>query len=164
MVGVSDPWVFPDPLSVVFLAESMPLTALELEYQAIQMAFEYANLLRPTKGVFDPYTSPSQAMTPSLSSDFLDSVLPYDEVVLETMVGFNQHWEEMHHHLYFLPHQLNVESVSSSSLEDGSHVPFLFYDIFIKGNVFLKLAVELPPNTYAHKEHLLYLDCLDEDR
>ena len=70
----------------------------------------------------------------------------------------------MHHHLSFLPHQLNVEFVFSGSLEDGSHVPHLFPDIFIKGSMFLQLAFELPPNTYAHKERLLYLDCLDEDR
>ena len=104
VLGVSDPWVFPDPLSVDFLADSMPLIAVELEYQAIQMASEDANLLRPIEGAFDPYTSPSQAITPSLSGDFLDSVLPSDEAILETMVGFNQHWEEMHHHLSFLPH------------------------------------------------------------
>ena len=94
----------------------------------------------------------------------MDIVLPSDEAILETMVGFGQQRKEMHHHLSFLPHQLNVKSVSSGSLEDGSHVPHLFYDIFIKGNMSLKLAFELPPNTYAHEDRLLYLDCLDEDR
>lgn len=164
VLGVSDPWVFPIPLSIDSMAESMPLTAVELKYQAIQMAFEDANLLHPSEGASNPYTSLSQAIAPSLSGDILDFVLPSDEAILEIMVGFNRHWEEMHHHLPFLPHSLNVESVFSGSLEDGSHVPHLFYDIFIKGNMFLKLAFELPLNTYAHEERLLYLDCLDEDR
>lgn len=48
VLGVSEPWVLPDPSSIDFLADSMPLTAVELEYQAIQMASEDANIPRPS--------------------------------------------------------------------------------------------------------------------
>lgn len=121
-LGVSDPWVLLDPSSIDFLAESIPLTAVELEYQAIQMASEDATLPRPSEGPYDPYTSPYWTATPPSSGDVLNSVLPSDEAILEAMVGSDCPWDEMHHRSSFLPHQFEVTSVSNVGLMNGSHV------------------------------------------
>jgi len=134
-LDVSDPWVFPDPLSVDFMAESMPLTTVELEYQAIKMASEDANLLCPTERAYDPYVSPYWATVPPSWGDFMDSVLPSDEAILETMIGSDRPWEEMHHLSSFLPPQFKVASVSNSGSKNRSHVPSYFYAIATEGNM-----------------------------
>ena len=35
--------------------------------------------------------------------DFLDSVFPLDEPIIEAMSGFEPPWEELHHRSHFLP-------------------------------------------------------------
>jgi len=126
---------------------------MELEYHAIQMAFEDANLARPTEGAYDPYISPYCAIVPPSSCDFLDSVLPSDEAIMETMIGSDQPWEEMHHHSCFLPHQFEVASVSNSGSEDGSHVPPHFYAIATEGNM-TTIAETHPINISTKPDHV----------
>ena len=42
--------------------------------------------------------------------DRLDSVLPFEEAILEVMMGIDRPWEDLHHRSYFLPPLQEVES------------------------------------------------------
>ena len=42
--------------------------------------------------------------------NYLDSVLPSEEAILEAMMGIDQPWEDLHHRSYFLPPLQEVES------------------------------------------------------
>jgi hypothetical protein len=57
----------------------------------------------------DPILEPVWALNSSNSHDFLDIVLPSDEVILEVMTGPEQPWEDLHHRSYFLPELSHVE-------------------------------------------------------
>ena len=46
---------------------------------------------------------PAWEVESSHAHDFLDSVFPSDEAIIETMYGVEPPWEELHHRSYFLP-------------------------------------------------------------
>jgi len=48
--------------------------------------------------------------------DFLDTVLPSEEEILEAMMGVDRPWEDLHHRSYFLPPLHEVESRFSNLL------------------------------------------------
>ena len=45
----------------------------------------------------------------SHTHDFLDSVFPLDEAIIEAMLGVEPPWEELHHRSYFLPELNRME-------------------------------------------------------
>ena len=51
----------------------------------------------------DPYVLPAWAIECSHTHDFLDSVFPSDEAIIEAMSRVEPPWEELHHRSYFLP-------------------------------------------------------------
>ena len=51
----------------------------------------------------DPYVLPAWAVQSSHVHDFLDSIFPSDEVIIEVMSGVEPSWKELHHRSYFLP-------------------------------------------------------------
>ena len=46
---------------------------------------------------------PAWAVQSSHAHDYLDTVFPSDEVIIEAMSGVEPPWEELHHRSYFLP-------------------------------------------------------------
>ena len=46
---------------------------------------------------------PAWAVQSSHVHNFLDSVFPSDEEIIEAMSGVEPPWEELHHRSYFLP-------------------------------------------------------------
>ena len=58
----------------------------------------------------DQFSLPNWAKNSPLSHDFLENVLPSDEVVMEVMTLTEWPWEELHHHTSFLPHKESVET------------------------------------------------------
>ena len=46
---------------------------------------------------------PAWAFKSSHAHDFLDSVFPSDEAIIEAISGVEPPWEELHHRYYFLP-------------------------------------------------------------
>ena len=51
----------------------------------------------------DPYVLPAWAVQYSHAHNYLDTVFPSDEAIIETMSGVEPPWEELHHRSYFLP-------------------------------------------------------------
>ena len=52
---------------------------------------------------------PAWAVESSHAHDFLDSVFPSDEAIIEAMSGVEPPWEELHHRSYFLPELDHLE-------------------------------------------------------
>ena len=50
----------------------------------------------------DPYVLPAWAVQSSHVHDYLDSVFPSDEAIIEAMLRVEPPWEELHHRSYFL--------------------------------------------------------------
>ena len=57
----------------------------------------------------DLYVLPAWAVESSHAHDFLDSVFPLDEAIIEAMLGVEPPWEELHHRYYFLPKLNHLE-------------------------------------------------------
>ena len=51
----------------------------------------------------DPYVLPAWEVQSSHAHDFLDTIFPSDEAIIEAMSGVEPPWEELHHRSYFLP-------------------------------------------------------------
>ena len=60
----------------------------------------------------DPYVLPAWAVESSHAHDYLDSVFPSGEAIIEAMSGVEPPWEELHHRSYFLP-ELDLWSVKT---------------------------------------------------
>lgn len=87
---------------------------------------------------YDPFTSPTWTASPPPSGDFLDTVMPFDEAILEAMVGFDRPWEDMHHRSSSLPHFDEMEASTSTysiSSRYGSHLPSQTLEVFSEGNM-----------------------------
>lgn len=85
----NNPWMLPDPLiptvSVGYIGMNMPPSVVEIAYRAIQMASTDPDKKRHLPVEYDHFTSPSWATNHPSSNDFLDTVLPSDEAILEVM-------------------------------------------------------------------------------
>lgn len=101
-----DLWILPSPSGstkeIEHVGIAMPLPAVEITFLAIQSASANINPVPPRTKELDHLTMPMWASNSSLSMDCLDTILPYDETILEAMTGPERPWEEMLHRSYFL--------------------------------------------------------------
>jgi len=81
----------------------MPLSAVEIAYQAIQEAT--ADLDPPSSRTdkVDPILEPIWAIQSSCSHDCLNDTLPLEKAIIEAMSGLDRPWDELHQISYFLP-------------------------------------------------------------
>ena len=76
--GSIDPWIIPTPSDIDSYGDQMPLSPVELAYQAIQTASEPSTDMVSTTGTtLSPITV--------LSKDLLNEVWPTDEAIREIM-------------------------------------------------------------------------------
>jgi hypothetical protein len=88
------PWTLP-PLStsrekMECIRMTMPLSTMEIAYQAIQHANTDGDPSPSHMKKVDPILEPVWALNSSNSHDFLDIVIPSDEEILEAMIGLEQ--------------------------------------------------------------------------
>ena len=76
--GSIDPWIIPAPSDIDSYRDQMPLSPVELAYQAMQTSYELSTAMVLTN---------STNLTPItvLSKDLLNEVLPTDENIQEIM-------------------------------------------------------------------------------
>jgi len=75
---------------------------------------------------------------PTSTQDYLDTVLPSKEAILEAMMGFDRPWDDLHHHSYFLPLLREIESSLSSPSTSDVHTilnPLALAQFFVEGNM-----------------------------
>ena len=97
VVDRTNPWVLPTPHE-----PEVPLSAVEVAYQALTQA-TVDPILDPltVSDDLDEVYSPAWAENSSHSIDCLDTILPFDEAILEAMSGRDKICEDLHHRSYF---------------------------------------------------------------
>ena len=106
VVNRTDPWVLRTPHE-----PKVPLSAVEVAYQAITQAT--ADPIPDPLSVSDDLEEvyfPAWAENSLHSIDFLDTVLPSDEAILEDMSGHDKICEDLHHRSYFLLDLSKIEN------------------------------------------------------
>jgi len=109
----SNPWSLPS--STTTLGEGQvggmvcPMSTTEIAYQSI-VNFVDSNPTPFSPEKLDGDVAPSWTLDLNSTQDFLDTVLPSEEAILEEMMGFERPWNDLHHRSYFLPHLRGVES------------------------------------------------------
>ena len=106
VVDRTDPWVLPTPHE-----PEVPLSTVEVAYQAITQAAvdPIPDPLTVSDDLEEVYL-PAWAENSSHSIDCLDTVLPFDESILEAMSGRDKICEDLHHRSYFLPELSKIEN------------------------------------------------------
>ena len=75
-----------------------------------------------------------------MAQDCFDTVLPFEEVILEEMMGVDRPWDDLHDRSYFLPHLQEIESSLSSLFTSDVHAvlnPLAPAQFFAKGNMYV---------------------------
>lgn len=71
----------------------------------------------------DGDVSPAWTLDSTSSMDCLDTILPYEEEILEAMKIIDRPWDDLHHRSYFLSNVHQVELIfSSRSLTGDVHI------------------------------------------
>ena len=89
------------------MASSM--SAAELRYQSIVNSAD-DHFAPSSEEEFEGYVAPAWAFDSTSALDCLDMVLPFEEEILEVIMGIDRPWEDLHHRSYFLPPLQEVES------------------------------------------------------
>jgi hypothetical protein len=87
---------------------AMPLSTTEIVYSIVQKTSSNSSLAPPQE--LDPILEPIWAQESLASHDPFDLVFPYDEDILEEMMGLDRPWDDLHHRSYFLPELKRVEA------------------------------------------------------
>lgn len=85
-----------------------PISTIEIAYQSIVDSTDSNPILVSTEDVDDD-VAPVWKIDSTLVMDFLDIVLPYEEEILESMIGVEILWDDLHYRSYFLPNLCKVE-------------------------------------------------------
>jgi hypothetical protein len=112
MTYFQDPWILPSPSATMdetgHDGMSMPLSVAEVVYSLVQQT-SAAPDPTPTQEL-NPLPEPIWAQGSLATTDSLDLVLPFDEVVIEAMTSPDKPWDDLHHRSYFLPELHRIEA------------------------------------------------------
>jgi hypothetical protein len=136
-----DLWALPSPLVLMEgignLGMAMPLSATEVAYNIFQQASVNPDLT-PSQEL-DPVLEPIWAQYSLATQDYLDLVLPSDEVILEAMTGPDRPWDDLHHRSYFLLELRRVEVGDFFLTVNGDSPcpinPLAMHEIYTEGNM-----------------------------
>jgi hypothetical protein len=112
MTYFNDPWSLPSPSTMMEVTGhhgmSMPLSTAEVVYSIVQQA-----LVDPDSALaqeLDSNLEPIWAQDSLSTTNSLDLVLPYDEAIIEALIGPDRPWDDLHHRSYFLPELRRIEA------------------------------------------------------
>ena len=101
---MEDPWILPSSINSSVPVEidvSFPETMMAYQANLDQVAEPSPSSSRTEEE--DPYVMSAWAVQSSHMHDYLDTVFPSDEAIIEAMSGVDPPWEELNHRSYFLP-------------------------------------------------------------
>ena len=101
---MEDPWILPTPSPSSKPIETyMPFPAAMIAYQVNLECVAEPSPSSSWMEDEDPYVLSAWEVESSHTHDYLDSVFPSDEAIIEAMSRVEPPWEELHHIYYFLP-------------------------------------------------------------
>ena len=106
------PWIIPHPDKLESYGTIMPLSPTEKFYMEI-LVVETRTKINPNQPLYlklDQFSLPNWEKNYPLSHDFLENVLPSDEVIMEVITISKWPWEDLHHHSSFLLDKEGVET------------------------------------------------------
>jgi hypothetical protein len=150
-----DPWVVPSPTQYERYGDQMPLSPIELAYQAIQSAsVASSDTDDRTNPILDEYSQSSWLIS-TTSPDPFDDTFPTDESIMEIMSLEDTPWDDGHHHSSFLPKLETIESHLESSFPseeiENSQTPILIHDVLSEGNLG-NISITMPINISVNPE------------
>jgi hypothetical protein len=115
-----DPWVVPSSDDYLHYDDRMPLSPVELAYQAIQLA------------------TPSPHSLCSMSLDPFHVIFPIDEMIMTIMSMEDTPWDDGHHRSIIFLEPETIESYqwisTSSTIVIISSIPESTHDVLYEGN------------------------------
>ena len=94
---MEDPWIIPTPIpSREPIGMDVPLPTTMIAYQDNLGCVVESSPSSLWMEEEDPYVLPAWAVQSSHTHDYLDSVFPSDEAIIEAMYGVEPPWEELH--------------------------------------------------------------------
>ena len=101
---IEDPWILPSSSpSNGPIETDVPFPAAMIAYQENLDCVAEPRPSSSRTEEEDPYVLPAWVVESSHAHDFLDSVFPSVEAIIEAMSRVEPPWEELHHRSYFLP-------------------------------------------------------------
>jgi hypothetical protein len=88
---------------LVFSGSRIPLNAVEISYQAIQMISIDSNLNIHHRFDYNQFASLIWVVNPPTSHDFVNAKMPSDETILESMTKLKIIWGDIQHRSFCLP-------------------------------------------------------------
>jgi len=117
---LNDSWTLPNTIVSTqgegLMGMASPLFAVETAYLEIT-ANSVQDLLE--KEEIDEFTSPAWLLNSPKNVDPNDLYLPSDEVVMESMIGLEKPWEDLHQRSYSLLNLDNMQEVEQDLLNYG---------------------------------------------
>jgi hypothetical protein len=104
MTYFNDPWTLPSPSTMMegkgHHGMSMPLSTTDFVYSIVQQDFYEPD---PTFAKeLDPVFEPTRAQGSLATTDSLELVFPFDEVLIEALTSPDKTWDDLHHRSYFV--------------------------------------------------------------
>lgn len=115
-LGSYDPLVMPSSLDIKLYGDKIPLILAKLSYVLIHSYFADTNSGSQLHVRTNEYSFPNWFVSPSISHDFLNNVLPSYEAIMKVIEIGDRPWKAMHHHASFLPNYGSEEGILMSSV------------------------------------------------
>ena len=92
-----------------------PMSTVEISYQFIVNTADFVHTPLSPKDL-DGYVTLASILDSTSSMDRLDTILPFEEAIIEAMKGIERLRDDLYHRSYFTPDLHEVESSLSTSL------------------------------------------------
>ena len=148
--GSTYPWVVPNPCTIELLGDTMPLSLVEVTYDAIQLVDHHSYCDDVHIIASNSFSLPSCLGSLPPSFDYLSNNFPPNESIMEIMRLDELTWKVHHHRSSFLSNlatiENNIKSIVPIEVVHMSESPILTHDVLsegIFGNITLTLFVDI---------------------
>jgi hypothetical protein len=86
------PWVVFNSSNIELFGVEMPLSSTKKDYKVIHSTLASTDSSTQPDVGLDEYSFPNCVISPSISHDFINDVLPFDEAIMEVMVIEDGPW------------------------------------------------------------------------
>jgi hypothetical protein len=147
---------------------SMSLSMAEFVYSVFQQASADPD---PTPAPeLDPVIEPTWAQGSLATTDSLDLVFPFDEVILEALTGSERPWDDLHHRSYFLTELRRIEAEEFVLTMTGDRScpinPLATHTIYVEVNmetIAKTIPIDISITPYIMENVFIGVNCSPEE-